>query len=445
MALAHNAKISTNGLVFAFDGANPKGNRYPSNSLAKFPWKIGTGSETGFGRNGSVAENERVVDTNPFGQQDIVWQSPGNDSNSNADGGWNSVYFSVDSTKMYRFSVWVCKKTTVGNGRYYLGLYGEDASSANIGVHRRSNDTLSTNHYFHNPKFSTDLSSSVSVNEWVLGVGHVWPEGSGIGSDHEDSGIWNLFGEKIYSGGVGDAYWETGTVEALHRSYQFYSTTTNEIQQWWHPRVDIVDGTEPTIQQLLNGVGSNWDVTNNQSVNLQGSYWDNGVFSFNGTSDYMTIDQPNINFSPNSWSIDGWINPKNQLARFITPNSNGIDNFLQYDNNNQRLVLIVCESANTNVRSFKTAANTIPVNQWSHFSVSIDGFDVKVYVNGVEYVNQTETIPMSNWSSTWYIGQRGNGSFYLNGSLSNLRIYNRALTATEVKQNYNTLKGRYGI
>jgi hypothetical protein len=171
----------------------------------------------------------------------------------------------------------------------------------------------------------------------------------------------------------------------------------------------------------------------------------NGSIVFDGVDDYATISQPNINFSPNSWSINGWINPKNQAARFITPSSNGIDNFLQYDNSNQRLILIVCESADTNSRSFASAANTIPVNQWSHFSVSIDGFVVKVYVNGVEYINQTETIPMSNWSGTWYIGQRGNGTFFLNGNLSHILIFNRALSASEVLQNYNATKSRFGL
>jgi hypothetical protein len=38
------------------------------------------------------------------------------------------------------------------------------------------------------------------------------------------------------------------------------------------------------------------------------------------------------------------------------------------------------------------------------------------------------------------------GSYELNGRISNLRIYkNKALSSTEVRQNYNALKGRYGL
>jgi hypothetical protein len=36
-----------------------------------------------------------------------------------------------------------------------------------------------------------------------------------------------------------------------------------------------------------------------------------------------------------------------------------------------------------------------------------------------------------------------NSTFYLNGNISNAQIYNRALSADEILQNYNSLKFRY--
>ena len=39
----------------------------------------------------------------------------------------------------------------------------------------------------------------------------------------------------------------------------------------------------------------------------------------------------------------------------------------------------------------------------------------------------------------------GLGSSWLNGSIPLVRLYNRALTAQEVLQNFNALRGRYGI
>jgi len=40
---------------------------------------------------------------------------------------------------------------------------------------------------------------------------------------------------------------------------------------------------------------------------------------------------------------------------------------------------------------------------------------------------------------------RGNGLNYTTGNLSSLKIYNRALSASEISQNFNATRGRYGI
>jgi hypothetical protein len=440
MALAHNPRIVTNGLVLALDAVNPKGNRYLSNSLAQWPWKLGTGSEIGFGRNGTEEENNRVIDTNPFGGQDIVWQSPGNDIESNADGGWNTNNFAINPTKMYRFSTWVRKKSVMGNGRYYLGLYGEDVNSTNIGVLRRYDaNSSTTNHYFHAPRFDTDLSSVVSINEWVLGVGHVWPEGSGTGSQHQDSGIWNLSGNKIYSGGSGDAIWKPGTVEGRHRSYQFYSTTTNEIQQWWHPRVDVVDGTEPSIQQLLKGVGANWSLIDNTKFNFNGSHWDNSSFKFNGTSDY--IDLPDDLGYDNEVSAFAW------FKKVGTP-AGGYHIIF----GGQQLEISVPTSGllrtgvYTNARYVSNHGTGLVDGNWHYIGFTFDGSTKKSYING-EYVGeQSVSGTLTNTFSFRRMGRYGSsGTYYANGDIPVAKIYNRALTEAEIKQNFNAAKGRYGL
>jgi len=44
-----------------------------------------------------------------------------------------------------------------------------------------------------------------------------------------------------------------------------------------------------------------------------------------------------------------------------------------------------------------------------------------------------------------WIGGWGNIGFVLNCNIAQTLIYNRALTAQEVLQNYNATKGRYGL
>jgi len=239
-------------------------------------WQVGSGSvttgSTSFYINGTTDENRRIVDTNPHGDAAIVWESPANDAASNDDGGWNSSLFNIDPTKKYRWSVWIRKKDLIGNGRAYLGLIGYNSADSNIGVLSRVGGGVDTNPYFLYPRFDTDFSSTVDT--WYLFVGHVWPTGSGTGSDDPDSGLWNAAGTKLLSP-VTDYVWQATNAKATHRSYQYYSTTTNEKQQWWDPRVDLIDGTEPTLTELLNGqyhVNQNTTTTYNTAYGTTTAY-----------------------------------------------------------------------------------------------------------------------------------------------------------------------------
>ena len=71
----------------------------------------------------------------------------------------------------------------------------------------------------------------------------------------------------------------------------------------------------------------------------------------------------------------------------------------------------------------------------------------KTYVNGVLVLDGTGT-PPANFSSTagnsFRISGLG-GSFYSDGNVANVQIYNRALSAEEVLYNYNGLRGRFGV
>ena len=68
----------------------------PTDSLT---WTTGSGGSTGYGLNGNTGENERVIDTNPFGVQDVVWETRAS-GDGGADGGWNGDTISIDRTKL---------------------------------------------------------------------------------------------------------------------------------------------------------------------------------------------------------------------------------------------------------------------------------------------------------------------------------------------------------
>jgi hypothetical protein len=88
------------------------------------------------------------------------------------------------------------------------------------------------------------------LNEWMLCVFHVWSSNSGTGSTHPETGIYTKEGK--FHGGT-DFRWRTDNQKSIHRVFLYYSDTLVPKQYLCYPRVDIVDGTEPTIDDLLNG------------------------------------------------------------------------------------------------------------------------------------------------------------------------------------------------
>jgi hypothetical protein len=80
---------------------------------------------------------------------------------------------------------------------------------------------------------------------------------------------------------------------------------------------------------------------------------------------------------------------------------------------------------------------------WTNFIYSFDGTNHLCYINGVSYVvNSGGGV---NSQTVLYIGSRVNLDSFLNGNIATTRVYNRGLSATEILQNYNATKGRFGL
>jgi len=191
-------------------------------------------------------------------------------------------------------------------------------------------------------------------------------------------------------------------------------------------------------------IGSSGTQTFVGTCTTSNTAWSNGAtghtnssLNFDGTDDYIKINQPNFQTIPNSFTVTGFINPENQSGYLITPSSNGIDQHLGFDSGNQRLIVSIAESSDTNERSRYSTSGSVPSNKWTHFSVSINDKNIKIYINGVLNSEYNETINIGGWSSFWYIGQRSNSTNWYKGKMDDLRVYNYPLTSEQVKTLYN--------
>jgi len=90
---------------------------------------------------------------------------------------------------------------------------------------------------------------------------------------------------------------------------------------------------------------------------------------------------------------------------------------------------------------FNTSSN---INDWYYYTLTRSTTFQRIYLNGVlkSEVTFSNTASLSNYYRS--VGQYGT-SYFWNGNIADYKIYNRALSATEITQNYNALKGRYGL
>ena len=175
------------------------------------------------------------------------------------------------------------------------------------------------------------------------------------------------------------------------------------------------------------------------------------AFEFDGTDDAITIAYtPDLAFTDAIFSCEAWIYVDSLSNNFPIVNKRG-NNSTQNTNrpyvfevNSDGKIRWILDGATT---ICDTATGLIQTGQWYHLAATHDGTNAKIYVNGV--LNTTQSSGTSSLNDTADIPTRigwryQNSSIaYGDGNIAILRFYNKSLTAAEVLQNYDALKGRY--
>lgn len=92
-------------------------------------------------------------------------------------------------------------------------------------------------------------------------------------------------------------------------------------------------------------------------------------------------------------------------------------------------------------------AYTPTLNQWVNLVGTYNGSNQILYVNGAEFSSRARTglLYAGNSTQTVRIGRQAESGGSLNGNISQVSIYNRALSAQEIQQNFEAMRGRYGL
>ena len=154
------------------------------------------------------------------------------------------------------------------------------------------------------------------------------------------------------------------------------------------------------------------------------------ALSFDGVDDYVDHGNPaSLQFSSGTFSAAFWIKP-NLLGSYQAIIGHGVGSYK---------VMLWSDNAISLARA-GTAATSGPVlstNQWQHVVVVNNiGTDAKFYVNGVLIATNAFTHTYS-YASNIRLGDSIGETQPFSGSLDDVRVYNRELTASEVTQLYN--------
>ena len=180
--------------------------------------------------------------------------------------------------------------------------------------------------------------------------------------------------------------------------------------------------------------------TFNGGVGYSGSNF--GTLTFDGTDDYVACANA-ANNQITVGTISAWINANNGNAGYngIIVKQSAWGLFVT-DNK-----LLTYDWGNTAGRD---TGITVGNSTWNYVAMTFTetigtpSNNTIVYLNGSPVL--TTTVKHSNHGIELQIGGGGiSNSQYFGGNISQVSIYNRALTATEIAQNYNALKGRYGL
>jgi hypothetical protein len=161
------------------------------------------------------------------------------------------------------------------------------------------------------------------------------------------------------------------------------------------------------------------------------------ALSFNGTSSWVTVADAAALDLTNGVTLEAWVNPTN-LSGWRTVILKEAPNGLAYslyanDNSPWPAATINTGAIDRNV----PGTTQLPLNAWTHLAMTYDGAALRLYVNGVQAGVLATTGSMITTTGALRIGGNMAWGEHFAGVIDDVRVYSRALTASEITQDMN--------
>ena len=238
----------------------------------------------------------------------------------------------------------------------------------------------------------------------------------------------------------------TPKIDTVNVSNASTSYSRNDLQDglvgWW--KLD-----ENNTNQIDSSVSSINGTVNGATFNPSGKI--GGAYNFDGVDDYINVStNPILDIYQGQFTISFWLNARNVsnnvLPRIMEKRSNFVA--IMGDTTNARFSELALELSNltgSNTLEIWSRGQNVTLNTWEMWTLTYNGTGGQWYKNGVANTNMLHL----NISGVW-TGTESNSSGFdqliarrrtdvnrgLNGSLDELRIYNRTLSTSEIQQLY---------
>jgi hypothetical protein len=188
----------------------------------------------------------------------------------------------------------------------------------------------------------------------------------------------------------------------------------------------------------LSGNGNHGTLVN--GVGYSGS--NGGALTFDGVNDYVVTGNSGITGNQ-SWSLSIWVSVN------VSENGAGRQGWIIWEGaSNQSpnaLISIGVNGGKVEVAHWGNDTaflnSSINFGNFQNITVTFNGSQELIYINSVNTDSKSTSLNVTD--GAWYFASRAGGTEFLNCNIAQVSIYNRALTAAEISQNYNALKSRY--
>jgi hypothetical protein len=190
-----------------------------------------------------------------------------------------------------------------------------------------------------------------------------------------------------------------------------------------------------------SGTGNNGSLINSPTFSSD----NNGNFAFDATDEYISIAETST-LDLQSYTYAFWI------KRTQAQNSNWLQILQRSTSSRNPGIWYYINEVNRLHFSIRVSSGSLPSvnpggfyqNEWHYFTATIEYNGTNTIMNGyTDGVLDDGPITQAGVSPSLGTGSSFVGKYGL--QLASLKIYNRAITAAEVLQNYNATKSRFGL